>query len=115
MLVRDPKTALDALAREELGLNPDDLGSPIGAAASSFVSFAAGALVPLLPFLLKVGEGALTVSVGCSAAALFAVGAALSLFSGRGAWRGGLRMLALGAGAGLATWAIGRWIGAGLS
>jgi VIT1/CCC1 family predicted Fe2+/Mn2+ transporter len=113
VLVRDPKTAIDALAREELGLNPDDLGSPLGAAASSFLAFSAGAALPLLPFLAKM-EAALPVSIGASAAALFAVGVALSLFSGRGAVTGGLRMLALGAVAGAATWGIGTLLGVGL-
>jgi VIT1/CCC1 family predicted Fe2+/Mn2+ transporter len=114
-LVRDPKTALDTLAREELGLNPDDLGSPVGAAVSSFVSFAAGALLPLLPFALRLGDAALGISIGLSAAALFAVGATLSLFSGRGAVTGGLRMCALGGGAGAATWGIGSLLGVGVN
>ncbi len=114
MLVRDPATALDALAREELGLNPDDLGSPLGAAAASFASFGAGAVLPLLPFALDLGPAALGVSIALSGIALFAVGAALSLFSGRGAWTGGARMLALGGAAGAATWAIGRMLGVGL-
>ena len=52
-LLARPEQALDALAREELGLNPDDLGSPVGAAASSFIAFSAGALLPLLPGLLR--------------------------------------------------------------
>lgn len=115
MLVKDPKTALDALAREELGLNPDDLGSPIGAATSSFVAFALGAMLPLLPFLVNLGAMALPVSIVASSAALFAVGATLSLFSGRSAMMGGTRMLALGATAGAATWGIGRLLGVGLS
>lgn len=115
VLVRDPATALDALAREELGLNPDDLGSPIGAALSSFVAFAAGAALPLVPFLAGLGAQALVVSMGLSAVALFGVGAALSLFSGRGAFAGGIRMLAIGVAAGAATWGIGRALGVGLS
>jgi len=115
MLVKDPKTALDALAREELGLNPDDLGSPIGAATSSFAAFAMGAMLPLVPFLLDLGARALPVSILASSLALFAVGAALSLFSGRSAILGGTRMLALGATAGAATWGIGRMLGVGLS
>ena len=115
VLVKDPKTALDALAREELGLNPDDLGSPLGAAASSFAAFSLGAMLPLLPFLIGLGDAALEVSLGVSAIALFGVGAALSLFSGRGALMGGARMLALGATAGAATWGIGRLLGVGLS
>jgi vacuolar iron transporter family protein len=115
VLVKDPKTALDALAREELGLNPDDLGSPLGAASSSFVAFSLGAMLPLVPFLVGLGDAALAVSLGVSAIALFAVGATLSLFSGRSAWMGGARMLALGSVAGAATWGIGRLLGVGLS
>ncbi len=115
VLVRDPKTALDALAREELGLNPDDLGSPLGAAVSSFTAFSLGALLPLLPYLAGLGAAALRISIGASALALFVIGAALSLFSGRGAVAGGMRMLALGGAAGAATWGIGRLLGVGLS
>lgn len=114
VLVRDPATALDALAREELGLNPDDLGSPIGAAVSSFAAFSGGAVLPLLPFVMGGGH-ALELSMGVSALALFGVGAALSLFSGRSAIGGGARMLSLGAAAGAATWLIGRLLGVGLA
>ncbi len=84
-IVADPEHALDTLAREELGLNPDELGSPWGAAISSFLSFAAGALLPLAPFLLAPGPNALPIAVGVVALALFGVGALLSLFTGRNA------------------------------
>lgn len=114
-LLEDPEHALDTLAREELGLDPDQLGSPIGAAVASFAAFAAGALVPLLPFVFSSGSRALATSIGCTAVGLFAVGAVLSLFSGRSAWSGGLRMLGIGAAAGAATWAIGSWIGVGVA
>jgi VIT1/CCC1 family predicted Fe2+/Mn2+ transporter len=112
-LVKNHDAALDALAREELGLNPDDLGSPWGAAAFSFLAFAAGAIVPLLPFLLGLPLGrALVVAALIAAVALFGVGAALSLFTGRDAWLGGLRMVAIGGGAGVVTWFIGSLLGA---
>jgi len=114
-LLADPERALDTLAREELGLNPDDLGSPRGAALSSFVSFAAGASLPLLPFLFTGARAALPTAIALSAAALFGIGAILSLFSGRSAVRGGFRMLAIGTAAGAATWAIGSWIGVGIA
>jgi vacuolar iron transporter family protein len=110
-LVADPEHALDTLAREELGLNPAELGSPLGAAISSFVSFAAGAVLPLAPFLLMPGTGALPSSIGITAVALFVVGATLSLFTGRNAAFSGARMLALGAIAGGVTFAIGRLFG----
>jgi len=114
-LIRDPKHALDALAREELGLNPDDLGSPWGAARFSFVSFAFGALVPLTPFLFNPGSVRGTVwAAAMTLVALFLVGLALSLFTGRGALRGGLRMMAIGLGAGGATFLIGRLLGAAI-
>ena len=110
-LVADPEHALDTLAREELGLNPAELGSPLGAAISSFVSFAAGAVLPLAPFLLLTGPAALPTAIGITAVALFAVGATLSLFTGRNAAFSGARMLALGALAGGITFAIGRVFG----
>jgi len=110
-LIADPEHALDTLAREELGLNPEELGSPWGAAISSFLSFAAGALLPLAPFMLAPGSRALPVAIGITAIALFGVGALLSLFTGRSAWRSGARMLALGGLAGAITYAIGRIAG----
>ncbi len=106
-LMQDPERALDTLAREELGLNPDALGSPWGAALSSFVSFTVGAALPLLPFLLGPGDRTLMYSIALTGFGLFAVGATLSLFTGRRAWRSGLRMLAIGGAAGLATYFIG--------
>lgn len=110
-LVADPDAALDALTREELGLNPDDLGSAIGAAVWSFLAFAAGAFLPLTPFLLGAAQP-VPVAAAIAATALFGVGAAMSLFSGRNAFLGGLRMLAIGAAAGAATYAIGDLFGA---
>lgn len=111
-LVADPKQALDVLAREELGLNPDDLGSPFGAATFSFVAFTLGALVPLLPFFLgAVLPNAAYFGAAAAGGGLFGTGAALSLFTGRNAWLGGLRMLAIGGGAGAVTFAIGAAIG----
>ena len=88
-LIANPIHALDTLAREELGLNPDALGSPWGAATSSFAAFATGAFLPLLPFLITQGPLALKISIALSLVALFGVGAALSLFTGRGALRSG--------------------------
>jgi VIT1/CCC1 family predicted Fe2+/Mn2+ transporter len=113
-IVSNPEHALDTLAREELGLDPDALGSPWGAAGFSFAAFSAGALVPLAPFLLASGTPALVAAIALTGAALFAVGAAISLFTGRRAFAGGLRMLAIGSAAGLATWSIGRVFGVGL-
>jgi VIT1/CCC1 family predicted Fe2+/Mn2+ transporter len=109
-LIADPKTALDTLAREELGLNPDDLGSATGAALWSFLAFSTGAFMPLLPFLIGVSNP-VPVAAGIAAVALFGVGAAMSLFSGRNALFGGVRMLAIGALAGAATFGIGSLFG----
>jgi VIT1/CCC1 family predicted Fe2+/Mn2+ transporter len=109
-LMQDPERALDTLAREELGLNPDDLGSPWVAAVSSFSAFTAGAALPLLPFLFEMNR-ALTASIALTAVGLFAVGASMSLFTGRHAILSGLRMLGIGGAAGLATYFIGAWLG----
>jgi len=114
-IIADPDRALDTLAREELGLNPDELGSPWGAAIFSFFSFTGGAIVPLLPFFFSSGMTALFTTIGLTVVALFGVGAAISLFTGRHAWLGGLRMLAIGGAAGAATYLIGRALGVATS
>ena len=113
-LVADPEHALDTLAREELGLNPDELGSPWGAAISSLLSFALGAAVPLLPFAFGAGTHALALAGVLTAVALFAVGATLSLFTGRAAMFSGVRMLLLGAFAAAVTFTVGKLFGVGL-
>ena len=114
-LVADPEHALDTLAREELGLNPDELGSPWGAAISSLLSFALGAAVPLLPFAFGAGARALPIAGLLTAIALFAVGATLSLFTGRAAVFSGTRMLLLGSLAAAVTFAVGRLFGVSVS
>jgi VIT1/CCC1 family predicted Fe2+/Mn2+ transporter len=113
--IADPERALLTLAREELGLNPEELGSPWGAAISSFCSFAIGAAIPLIPFMLLGGSRALAVSVAATALALFAVGASISLFTGRSALKDGTRMLAIGVMAGAVTYCIGYLIGVNVS
>jgi VIT1/CCC1 family predicted Fe2+/Mn2+ transporter len=111
-LLSRPEQALDVLAREELGLNPDDLGSPWQAAAFCFVSFAVGAAIPLVPLLAGVLQRQVVLAVAAfTLIALFAVGMALSLFTGRGAWRGAMRMVLIGGGAGLVSFAVGRALG----
>jgi len=107
-----PEVALDTMAREELGLDPGELGSPWVAAGSSFASFTAGALVPLLPFLFGSGTAAVVVSAGLSALALFAVGAMISVVTSRGVVRTGLRMLVIGGAVAALTYGIGSLIGA---
>lgn len=110
-LISDPDQALSTLAREELGLNPDELGSPWGAALASFLAFALGAVIPLIPFFFGSRLEFLVASAVLTGVVLFAVGAVLSLFTGRRAFMGGLRMLAIGAMAGAATFLIGRLLG----
>lgn len=112
-LLANPEHALDVLAREELGLNPEDLGSPMGAALSSFGCFAVGAAIPLVPFFFGVrGNQAIYGASGLTVCALFGLGVALSLFTGHGAVRGGLRQVLIGGGAGVAAWFIGKLLGA---
>jgi len=115
-LLANPQQALDVLAREELGLNPDDLGSPWGAAVSSFGAFSIGALLPLAPLLAGLtGNGAVVGIVAVTGCALAGLGLVISLFTGRGALFGALRMLAIGGGAGLAAFLVGRLLGVALA
>ncbi len=107
LLIQNPEKALDTLAREELGINPNELISPWGAAISSFFSFSLGAFVPIIPFVFSTSESNLLVAIGLTGASLFLVGAILSLFTHRSALLGGLRMLLIGTLAGLSTYLIG--------
>jgi vacuolar iron transporter family protein len=110
-LFRDPEAALDTLIREELGLDPDQLGSPWGAAFGSLVAFAAGAAVPVLPYLVGSGAVAFGVSIGLSLAAMFVVGIGISLLTGRSALFSGARQVGIGALAAAVTFLVGRIIG----
>jgi VIT1/CCC1 family predicted Fe2+/Mn2+ transporter len=110
-VMEDPELTLDLMARQELGLNPDELGSPMGAATSSFGAFAVGALIPLLPFVLLAFGAALVAAVILSGLCLFAVGALAARLSGRPALFGGGRMLLIGAAAAAVTYGIGKVFG----
>jgi VIT1/CCC1 family predicted Fe2+/Mn2+ transporter len=110
-VMADPKVALDTMAREELGLDPSQLGSPWRASASSFVAFIAGALVPILPYVVGVEDGAVVISAVLSATALALVGGLIALLSGRSVAWGGLRMLLAGGAAAAVTFGVGRLIG----
>jgi vacuolar iron transporter family protein len=110
-VMEDPELALDLMARQELGLDPDELGSPYGAAGSSFASFAVGALIPLLPFVLLAFGAALVVSVVLSGLCLFAVGALAARLSDRPGLFGGARMLLIGAAAAAVTYGVGKLFG----
>jgi VIT1/CCC1 family predicted Fe2+/Mn2+ transporter len=104
--------ALDTLVREEIGVNPKDLGgSAWAAAAASFCVFVLGAIFPVMPFFALRGNGALIASVIVSALALFATGAVTSLFTGRNVAFSGLRQLGIGLGAAAVTFGLGRVVG----
>lgn len=107
----DPAHALDTLVREELGLDPDELGSPWGAAFGSFVAFAIGAAVPVLPYLVGSGFGAFVVAAIASLVALFVVGAGVSLLTGRSLLFSGARQVGIGAAAAIVTYLVGSAIG----
>lgn len=110
-LSADEKIALETHAREELGLDPQDLGSPIGAGFSSLISFAIGALVPLLPFLFGAGERAFALAALLALAGLAIVGAATSRLTGQPMLRGATRLLLVGGGAGAVAYLIGTLLG----
>jgi vacuolar iron transporter family protein len=110
-LMEDPEHALDTKIREELGLDPDELGSPWGAALFSFLAFGLGALVPLAPFLFTEGVGAIAISVALALTALFIVGALVSLLTGRSLLFSGFRQVAIGGAAALVTYIVGSIIG----
>lgn len=111
-LMSDPEIALETHAREELGLDPDELGAPLQAAAASFVTFALGALLPLLPFLGgSSGSGAVLVSIALAGLGALGIGAALSRVTARRWWLSALRQLVLCALAGSITFGIGSAIG----
>jgi VIT1/CCC1 family predicted Fe2+/Mn2+ transporter len=111
-LHQNPETALDVHTREELGVTPDDLPSPRLAALSSFLSFAVGALIPVLPYLL--GATALWPAAVVSLLGLFVCGAVVTRVTSRRWWYGGLRQLVLGATAATLTYAFGNAVGTGL-
>src|SRR5262249_39415222 len=104
----DPEMALETHAREELGLDREGLGSPLAAAGSSFATFALGAFVPLVPFLIGSGDGAVVASAIMSGVAVFTVGAGISMLTGKSWLLSGLRMLAVGGAAAAVTYLVGR-------
>jgi VIT1/CCC1 family predicted Fe2+/Mn2+ transporter len=110
-IMRRSDVALDTLAREELGLDPNQLGSPTIAAVSSFLAFAVGAAIPLVPFLIGSGTAPTIAAAIISVVALFAVGAATSIFTGRHAGRAGLRMALIGIVVAAVTFSVGKVVG----
>lgn len=113
VVMADPKVALDTHAREELGLDPEELGSPWGAAVSSFVMFSLGAAVPLIPFVLGSGTAAVLSAIAASGTVLFAVGSSMSFLTGRPAWLSGTRMLVIGGSLAAITYGVGTLLNAG--
>lgn len=111
VIMQDPDIALETHAREELGLDPNQLGSPWGAAASSFSTFCVGAAVPLIPFVVGSGTAATTAAIAASGVALFTVGASMSLLTGRAWLLSGVRMLLIGGSAAAITYGVGSLIG----
>ena len=115
-LMLDHGKALDTLAREELGIDPDELGgSAWEAAFASFALFAVGAIFPVLPFMLTTGHAAVWFSLILSTVVLFGIGAAITLLTGRGVLYTGARQLVFGLGAAGLTYGIGRLIGVTLA
>jgi VIT1/CCC1 family predicted Fe2+/Mn2+ transporter len=111
-LSRDPDAALEVHTREELGVDPDDLPSPLLAAGSSFASFAVGAFLPVLPYLL--GATAIWPALALALVGLFVCGAVVSRVTARRWWYGGTRQLVLGGLAAAVTYGIGRLVGGGV-
>src|SRR2546427_2699173 len=115
-LLADRASAIDALTREELGIDPKGLGgSAWEAALTSFVLFAIGAAVPILPFVVARGSIAGASSVVISAIGLFVIGAAITIFTGAPVWRSGGRQLLLGLAAAGTTFGVGKLIGMAIS
>lgn len=110
-LMADPKVALDTHSREELGLDPEKLGSPFGAALSSFGAFVMGAGVPVAPYLFLDSSTAFAASMSLSGLALFGIGVAISTLTGHSLWLGGARMLFIGTLAAGITYGVGRVVG----
>lgn len=111
-IMADHDTALDTLAREELGIDPEELGgSPWEAAGASFLLFAVGAIIPVAPFFFTTGVTAVVTSLGLSALALFATGAGITLVTGRDIWWSGLRQAMFGLAAAGVTYGVGALLG----
>jgi VIT1/CCC1 family predicted Fe2+/Mn2+ transporter len=108
-------SALDTLAREELGIDPKELGgSAVQAAAASFILFAIGAIIPLGPFLFLTGHAAVIASLIASGVGLFGIGAGITVLTGRGVIFSGSRQVAVGLSAAALTFLVGRLIGVSL-
>lgn len=114
-VMADSSSALDTMAKEELGFSPEDLGSPLTAALVSGISFIVGASVPILPFLLIPGRGAIYSAGALSLLGFFAIGAGRTIVTGKSPWRSGLEMFLIGTGAAAVTYLIGSLMGVSIA
>lgn len=114
-VMADPEVALEVHAREELGVDPSAIGQPVSAAFSSFVAFAVGAIIPLIPWLVGEGTGALVASILLGLTAAAGVGYGLAYFTEKSKLRTIGRQVALGSAACLLTWLIGSLVGASVA
>jgi VIT1/CCC1 family predicted Fe2+/Mn2+ transporter/rubrerythrin len=114
-ILKNPESAADTLVREELGLDPEELGSPMGAATSSFAMFSLGALVPILPFLATHGSSAVAIAAALCFTVLAGVGGLVGFLSGTNVLVSAARMAGLAALASGVTYAVGRIFGAAVS
>ena len=108
-IMKDTKLAHEVLVKEELGINAEELkGSAVEAAVYSFIMFAIGAVIPVIPFMFTNGMQAILISVSVSAAGLFLIGAAITLFTGKNVWFSGFRQVVFGLAAAAITFGIGK-------
>ncbi|MGZ4133290.1 MAG: VIT1/CCC1 transporter family protein [Actinomycetota bacterium] len=111
-LMKDPATALDTHAREELGIDPQEgLGSPWGAAGSSFLMFCIGAVIPLIPFVFASGPAVTQLAASITGLALLVVGALSARLTARSVWWSSFRQFAIGMSAAIVTYGVGRLVG----
>jgi len=111
-VISNKSHAHEILVKEELGINAEDLkGSAMEAAVTSFVLFATGAIIPVIPFFFSGGINAIILSTILSAAGLFFIGASITLFTGKSVWSSGLRQVLFGLAAAAITFGIGKIIG----
>lgn len=115
-IMKDKSLAHEILVKEELGINAEELkGSAVEAAVYSFILFAIGAVIPVIPFMFTGGIKAIVISVSASAVGLFLIGAAITLFTGRNVWFSGLRQVLFGLAAAAVTFGIGKLIGVSIT
>ncbi len=115
-IMKDKTHAHEILVKEELGIDADELkGSAVEAAVYSFIFFAVGAVLPVLPFMFTSGMKAIIISVALSTVGLFMIGAAITLFTGKSVWYSGFRQVLFGLAAASVTFGIGKLIGVSIT